>query len=154
MTKHFPTPPAARECFTAAHGDAAYHRGLARLQANQARLYEQHASAVVHTLEVGDLAERRYRLEKAPLYPMDYGDVLLGLNRQPIYDGARALLARELAHPEDIIETRHNGRLCMYGVVGEIAKWTVVENKHGNPTFQLRLWRPFPEIFKGGDDDD
>ena len=44
-------------------------RGLARLQANQARLYEQNASAVVHTLEVGDLAERKYRLEKAPLSP-------------------------------------------------------------------------------------
>src|SRR4029453_7627389 len=32
----------------------------------------------------------------------------------------------------------------MSGKAGELAKWTVQENAHGNPSLQLACWRPFP----------
>jgi hypothetical protein len=76
--------------------------------------------------------------------PVLYNDKVIGSSDQPEYDAARWLLANNAAHPDDRLETYRGSLLCMSGVVGELAKWTVVESEHGHPTFSLRRWRPFP----------
>ena len=60
---------------------------------------------------------------------------------QPIYDGARYLLAFGLADPDDMIETYRGTTKCMSGKVGNCAKFTVEEHdKHG---LRLRKYEPF-----------
>ncbi len=62
-----------------------------------------------------------------------------------IYAAARRLLAAG-ADPADTVETWRKGPLCMSGKIGELAEWTIRENKHGNPTLQLVHWEAFPTI--------
>jgi hypothetical protein len=45
--------------------------------------------------------------------------------------------------PGDTVETYRGATLCMSGLAGELAKWTVGESDGGNPTFQLARWKPF-----------
>jgi hypothetical protein len=62
-----------------------------------------------------------------------------------IYGAARRLLA-DGADPADTIETWRNGKRSMSGRIGELAKWTVRRNDHGNPSMQLVKYRPFSSI--------
>jgi hypothetical protein len=61
----------------------------------------------------------------------------------PIYAAARWPLDNGLAWPDDIVETYRGEMLCMSGKAGELAKWTVEEAKHGNPSLVLRRWKVF-----------
>jgi hypothetical protein len=45
---------------------------------------------------------------------------------------------RNAASESDTIATYRGETLCMHGIVGDLAKWTVVETKHGNPSLYLR----------------
>ena len=64
---------------------------------------------------------------------------------QPIYDCARYLLDHDLAEESDTIETYRSDMRCMFGRVGDCAKWTVKErDKRG-----LQI-EPF-ELFGDGD---
>lgn len=81
----------------------------------------------VHQIEVG---REVYTLNTAKA-PMTYRGEVIGSSRQPIYDAARYLLDNNLASPDDMIETWRGGVLCMFGVVGEIAKRTVMERRNG-----------------------
>jgi hypothetical protein len=80
--------------------------------------------------------------------PMLYNGEVIGSSDQPEYDAARILLAKGAPMPEDKLETCRGEMLCMSGVVGKLAKWTVEETKNGNPTFKLRPWKAF-EIAEG-----
>ena len=59
-----------------------------------------------------------------------------------IYRLARELLASG-ADPGDRIETYRGATPCLSGVVGRLAKWTLMENKRGNPTFAFVRYQPF-----------
>ena len=65
-------------------------------------------------------------------------------SRQPLYDGARTLLAA-VTVPDTILQTRHQGspHIAMRGVLAELAKWTVTEGDRG---LQRRPWQPFSGI--------
>ena len=77
---------------------------------------------------------------------MLYNGKRIGASDQPEYAAARWLLANNAALPEDRLETYRGGMLCMSGIVGKLAEWTVEETKHGNPTFKLRPYRPFSTV--------
>jgi hypothetical protein len=70
---------------------------------------------------------------------------LTGDCRTTGYTAARRLLA-EGADPADTIETYRGGKLSMSGIIGKFAALTVAENDHGNPTLQLRPYKPFPTV--------
>jgi hypothetical protein len=76
--------------------------------------------------------------------PMLYGQELIGHSHAPIYAAARWLLDNGVAQPGDTVGTFRDGRLCMSGEACELAKRTVIEDDDGNPTFQLRGYKPFP----------
>jgi hypothetical protein len=76
--------------------------------------------------------------------PMLYRGNIIGSSDQPEYAGARWLLDNGKALPEDKLETWRGETLCVSGIIGKLAKLTVVENGHGDPTFQLRTYKPFP----------
>jgi hypothetical protein len=76
--------------------------------------------------------------------PMLYRGEVIGSSHDPEYAAARWLLDDGMAAPEDRLETYRGETLCMRGIVGKLAKWTVVENKDGDPTFTLSHWKPFP----------
>lgn len=77
-------------------------------------------------------------------------------SRQPIYDGARALL--KLGHdPEELLRVRREGRdsdVIDPAPIGGLAKWTVSETDKGG--MRLRLWEPYcgrrvsPPVDAGG----
>lgn len=75
--------------------------------------------------------------------PMLYGAELIGASEQPEFAAARWLLDNCIAIPTDRLETYRGDTLCMYGIVGEMAKWTVVEDDKGK-NFRLRRYKPFP----------
>jgi hypothetical protein len=60
-----------------------------------------------------------------------------------IYAEARKLLAAG-ADSADLIETWRNAKLSMSGIVGQCAKLTVSEDKHGKRAMRLVRWMPFP----------
>src|ERR1700730_5602151 len=80
--------------------------------------------------------------------PMLYNGKVIGASDQPEYAAARWLLNNNAAMPEDKLETYRGEMLCMSGIVGQLAKWTVLEHddprKHDKPTLELARWRPFP----------
>ena len=43
----------------------------------------------------------------------------------------------------DTIATYRSGALSMHGIIGDLAKWTVVEAKDGKPSLSLRRYVPF-----------
>jgi hypothetical protein len=59
--------------------------------------------------------------------------------RQPLYDGARELLALGYS-PRTVVRVRHAGGIAMRGVVGELAKWTIEERDRGG--LRKVLWKP------------
>lgn len=71
------------------------------------------------------------------------GRVLVRASRQPLFDGARALLAEGVA-PATVISVRHRGSriIAMQSTTGEAAKWTVEEADRGG--LRRRSWRPNP----------
>lgn len=50
----------------------------------------------------------------------------------------------EGADPDATIETYRGETLCLFGNISEMAKLTIVEHDHGNPTFELRKFKSFP----------
>jgi hypothetical protein len=74
--------------------------------------------------------------------PMVYLGEVIGSSNDPEYAAARWLLDNGRAQPEDRLETYRGEMFCMAGIVGKLAKLTVVENKHGNPTFVIRPYMP------------
>jgi hypothetical protein len=42
----------------------------------------------------------------------------------------------------DTVATHRGETLSMRGIVGDLAKWAVRENKHGNPSLELVPWKP------------
>jgi hypothetical protein len=75
---------------------------------------------------------------------MFYRGQHIGHSDSPIFAAARWLLANGMAEPGDRVETYRGETLCMSGKAGGLAKWTVCENAHGNPSLQLVRWKPFP----------
>src|SRR5262249_51364521 len=66
-----------------------------------------------------------------------------------IYAAARWLLDNGAAWPDDIVATYRGETQCMSGKAGELAKWRVTQNDHGNPSLQLVRWKPFPAPTSG-----
>lgn len=61
--------------------------------------------------------------------------------RQPLFDGARALLA--LGHdPAEVVAARHAGSdtIAMHGTLGDLARWTIEERDQGG--MRRALWKP------------
>jgi hypothetical protein len=81
--------------------------------------------------------------------PMLYQGKAIGASNSPIYAGARWLLDNGLAWPDDVVSTYRGETLCMSGKAGELAKWTVEEAKHGNPSLILRRWKAFEPLGEG-----
>lgn len=71
---------------------------------------------------------------------MLYQGKRIGASDQPEYSAARWLLNNNAAAPDDRLETYRGEMLCMSGIVGELVKLMVIENAHGNPTFELRRY--------------
>lgn len=67
----------------------------------------------------------------------------IGKSEQPLYDAARWLLANNAAAESDTIATYRGETLSMHGIVGDLAKMTVVETKSGKPSLYLRRYVPF-----------
>jgi hypothetical protein len=67
-----------------------------------------------------------------------------GKRQRPGSLTAQNTLDAEGVDPADRIETWRNSKLSMSGIVGQLAEWTVQENDHGNSTFELRRYKPFP----------
>ena len=93
------------------------------------------------TLTIG--TSPRYRTRQAPVYRVTVPDgQLLGNFSQPLYEGARALLA--LGYPPDqLMTTRWAGKNYdnfQPRPIGLLAKWTVTEGDR----MQLRRWAPYP----------
>ena len=63
-------------------------------------------------------------------------------SRQPLFDGARVLLA-EGVPPETCIAVRHRGStiVAMRRRLGDAAKWTIEESDKGG--LRKRMWKPF-----------
>ena len=79
------------------------------------------------------------------LFDAFLGDKLICTSRQPLFDGARALLERGVA-PDTPLAIRHAGKdhdSFAPEPVSELAKWTYVENPRDG--LQKVLWRP-PEV--------
>jgi hypothetical protein len=74
---------------------------------------------------------------------MLFNGKVIGKSEQPLYAGARWLLANNAAAEGDTIATFRGETLSMHGIVGDLAKWTVVETKHANPSLCLRHYEPF-----------
>ena len=77
----------------------------------------------------------------------NYDDVLpdgrvLVRSRQPLFDGARRLLAEGVA-PDTALTTRRRGSpiIAMRSTVGEAAKWTVAERNRGG--LHKERWQPY-----------
>jgi hypothetical protein len=70
-------------------------------------------------------------------------------SKQPLFDGARALLA-EGVPPEVAITTRHAGstNVATRSAVGEASRWTNEESDTRG--LRLRRWRPHPNTAQGG----
>ena len=58
--------------------------------------------------------------------------------RQPLYDGARAMLALGY-DPDTVVQVRHAGTIACSGVVGELARWWIEERDRGG--LRKVLWK-------------
>ena len=47
------------------------------------------------------------------------------------------------ASPDDTIALYRGDMLCVSGIIGKLAKYTLSETAHGSPTFIWRKWKPF-----------
>jgi hypothetical protein len=75
---------------------------------------------------------------------MVYNGKTIGRSNAPIYTAARWLLENGHAQHDDTVETwGADGMLSMYGIAGDLAKWTVSEDDWG---LHLRRWKPFPTV--------
>ena len=63
-----------------------------------------------------------------------------------IYAAARRLLADGVISHSDTIEAWRGDTLCLTGVAGQLAEWTIEERKDGRPSLQLRRYRAFPDV--------
>jgi hypothetical protein len=72
---------------------------------------------------------------------MRYRGEIIGESQQPLFDGARYLLAHGLASPNDRIETYRGKTMCLAGPVWAAAKLSVSDGVMG-PRFVL--FRKFP----------
>jgi hypothetical protein len=79
--------------------------------------------------------------------PMSYRGEVFGQSNQPLYAAARWLLDQGIASPSDEVATYRGETMSMHGVVGDLAKLTVIEHddpgKHRRPTLELRPWKPW-----------
>jgi hypothetical protein len=75
--------------------------------------------------------------------PMFYQGKVIGSSHSPIYAAARWLLENGLANSDDEVATYRGSTPCQSGKVGELAKRTVEEAKHGNPSLIFRRWKAF-----------
>ena len=67
------------------------------------------------------------------------GMALTKPTHQPLYDGARAMLA--LGYDgATVLRVRHKGIIAMQGVLGELARWTIEERDRGGQG--KVLWKP------------
>jgi hypothetical protein len=74
--------------------------------------------------------------------PLMDGVAISRPTRQPLLDGARALLAQ--GYPaETIVTTRHAGSatIAMRSTVGEAARWTIKERDRGG--LSKERWQPY-----------
>lgn len=55
---------------------------------------------------------------------------------------ARRLLSDGVS-ADDTIALYRDGMLCVSGIIGKLAKYTLSETAHGRPTFMWRKWHPF-----------
>jgi hypothetical protein len=103
-------------------------------------------------LRVSPAIDRRIDLElpqRDASYPARRYDTMfyqgreIGRSDVPICAAARWLLGEGIAGPDDVIGTYRGETLCMYGRAGELAEWTVRENRNGRPSLQLAVWGPF-----------
>jgi hypothetical protein len=79
-------------------------------------------------------------------YHLDRFDALLDgevitTSRQPVFDGARALIERG-HHPEELMCADQNGHLVFIATIGENARWTIEESDKGG--LRKRPWRELP----------
>jgi len=81
--------------------------------------------------------------------PMAYNGKAIGVSNSPLYAAARWLLDNGLAWPDDMVLAYRGETLCISGKAGELAKWTVEENKLGNPSLVLRHWKAFQTLGEG-----
>lgn len=84
---------------------------------------------------------RTHKLLVAPLrsglYSVSFGELVLRPSREPLLSSARELLVLGLASPEDeLCLTRDGERVDLKGLVGVLAKLTVVENERVGPVFK------------------
>lgn len=82
--------------------------------------------------------------EQRPIWTVSQRNKAIGRSKQPLYDGARWLLANNAASESDTIAVYRGETLSMHGIVGDVVKWTMIENDHGNSTFEFRPYRAFP----------
>jgi len=72
----------------------------------------------------------------------------VGKSEKPIYAAARWLLENNAAFAGDTVATYRGNTLSMSGIVGDLAKLTVVEHddpgRHGRPTLEIVPWSAFP----------
>jgi hypothetical protein len=93
-----------------------------------------------------DLRPRGCRHGKTPML---YQGKSIGSSNSPVYAAVRWLLDNNAAAPDDTVESYRGEMLCMSGRAGELAKWTVRENDHGNPSLQLVPYKAFSSDFVG-----
>ena len=68
---------------------------------------------------------------------------LTGDYRQSYYDLARKFI-NDGGGSAERIDIIRNGHIDASFCAGKLAKLTLSENAHGNPTFRTRPWAPFP----------
>jgi hypothetical protein len=71
------------------------------------------------------------------------GTVLLKSSRQPLLDGARALLAQGVDPETVLVMARSTGTESLRAKVGDAAKLTVQEGDRVGPRFVK--WKPYPQ---------
>lgn len=83
--------------------------------------------------------------DRGPLYDVTLdGKVIVSGAHDPEHEAARAMQALGLTGPFQT--TDKTGRIRMqYPSIEETAKWTMKENAHGNPTFEIVRYVPMPK---------
>jgi hypothetical protein len=99
---------------------------------------------MTHRVDLLPLPERK----RHGRTPMVYNGKAIGASNS-VYAAARWLLDNGAASPSDTVETWRGETLCMSGNVAELAKGTIEETKHGNPSLVLRRWKAFETLEVG-----
>jgi hypothetical protein len=68
---------------------------------------------------------------------MVHNGIDIGISREPLFAAARYLIANQLAHPRDTIETIRNGVVCLSATIWVAARLTVTERSSGEYGFTL-----------------